>query len=160
MWNANPDAHQAGFGHRRQAERVAADARDAVNQAQAAIADVHAGGAPLNEHLDKLERRAAELRARVEPIHGLDTIDRNEIRQLDQMLHAADTYTGWLEGRPTSMARLAHAVDTLTAAARTAPAFARHPGEVDQTQWYQLLDLAPRHDLEQERSAPEFQLGR
>jgi hypothetical protein len=160
MWNANHDAHQAGFGHRRQAERVAADTRAAVEDAQAAIAAIHADGAPLKEHLDKLHLQAAELRARVEPIHGLDTIDRSEIRQLDQMLDAAYTYTGWLEGRPTSMARLAHAVDTLTAAARTAPAFARHPGEVDQTQWYQLLDLAPRHHLEQERSAPEFQLGR
>jgi hypothetical protein len=58
------------------------------------------------------------------------------------------------------MARLAHAADTLTTVARSAPSFARHPGEIDQTQWYGFLDLAPRHQLEQERSAPELQLGR
>jgi hypothetical protein len=33
-------------------------------------------------------------------------------------------------------------------------------GEIDQTQWYRLLDLAPRHQLEHERSTPELQLGR
>lgn len=160
MWSASHDAREAGFGHRRHAERIAADARAGVQQAQAAIAAIHADGAPVKEHLDQLQRHAADLRGRAEPTHGLDTLDRNEIRQLDQVLGAADTYTSWLEGRPSATARLAHAVDVLTAVARSAPSFARHAGEVEQTQWYQLLDLAPRHQLEQERSAPELQLGR
>ena len=108
---------EAGFGHRRSAERLAADARAAVENAQAAIAAIHADGAPVKEHLDQLQRRAAELRGRAEPIDGLDISDRGEIRQLDQILDAADTYTGWLEGRPTPTARLAHAVDTLTGVA-------------------------------------------
>jgi hypothetical protein len=160
MWSATRDAGQAGFGHRRHAERVAADAREAVEQAQAAIDAIQADGAPIKERLDQLHRRAATLRTRAEPIEGLDTLDRHQIRQLDQTLDAVDTYAGWLEGRATPMDRLAHAVDTLTGVARTAPAFARHTGEIDQTQWYRLLDLAPRHELERGRQAPEIELGR
>jgi AAA domain len=158
MWSANHDAREAGFGHRRHAERVAGDARRAVQQAQAAI---YADGAPVKERLDQLQRHAAELRGRAEPIAGLDTLDHNQIRQLDQVLDATETYTGWLDGRPTPTARLAHAVGTLTTVARSAPACARHPGEVDQTQWYRLLDLAPPlHELERERPTPEVELGR
>ena len=68
MWSANHDAREAGFGHRRHAERIAADARAAVEQAQAAIAAIHADGAPVKQHLDQLQRHAAELRGRAEPI--------------------------------------------------------------------------------------------
>jgi conjugative relaxase-like TrwC/TraI family protein len=161
MWSADRDARQAGFGHRRHTERAAADAREAVEQAQAAIAAIHTDGAPVKDDLDRLQRHAATLRTGAEPIHGVDTLDHNQIRQLDQILDAADTYTGWLEGRPTPSARLALAVDTLTATATSAPAFARHAGEIDQTQWYRLLDLAPpTHELERERLSPEIELGR
>jgi conjugative relaxase-like TrwC/TraI family protein len=162
MWSAHHDARQAGFGLRRSTARHAADAREAVQQAQAAIAAIQADGASVKEGLDHLQRRAAELRGRAEPIDRLDTVDRNEIRQLDQILDAADTYTDWLEGRPTPTARLAHAVDTLTAVAKSAPSFARRIGEVEKTQWFQLLELAPDH-LSQEparRPTPEIELGR
>ena len=105
--------------------------------------------------------RQPPCRARAEPIEGIDTLDGSEIRQLDQILDAADTYTDWLEGRPTPTARLAHAVDTLTAVARSTPSVAGSPGGVDQTQWYQLLALAPPlHDLDREGPAPEIELGR
>jgi conjugative relaxase-like TrwC/TraI family protein len=160
MWSANHDAGQAGFGHRRHSERAAADARGAVEQAQTAIAAIHTDGASIKDDLDSLLRHAAGLRTRAEPIEALDTLDRTEVRRLDQILDAADTNTAWLDGRPTPTARLAHAVDTLTAVAKTAPAFARHPGEVEQTQWYELLDLAPDHQLGRERAANEIGLGR
>jgi hypothetical protein len=163
MWHADHDARQGGFRHRCSSERRAADASAALEQAQADIASIHADGAPVKEHLDQLQRRAATLRTRAEPIEGLETLDRNLIRQLDQLLDAAATYTGWLEGRPTATARLAHAVDTLAAVAKTAPSFARHAGEADQTQWYELLDLAP-NDLHREAARrshePEIKLGR
>jgi hypothetical protein len=161
MWSANRDASQAGLGHRRHAQQVAADAREAVEQAQAAIDTIQANGAPIKEHLDQLHGRAATLRTRAEPFEGLDTLDRHQIRQLDQTLDALDTFTGWLDGRPTPTARLAHAMETLTGVARSAPAFARHPGEPDRSQWHRLLDLAPpRHELQRERPAPEIELGR
>jgi hypothetical protein len=161
MWRANHGARQAGFGHRRHAERAAADARAAVEQTQAAIAAIHADGAPVKDRLGQLQRNAAELRRRAEPIAGLDTLDHNQIRQLDQVLDATDTYIGWLEGRPTPTARLAHAVGTLTVVGRSAPAFPTDPGEVDQAQWYELLDLAPPlHELERERLTSEIELGR
>jgi hypothetical protein len=163
MWSANHDARQAGFGHRHHAERRVADARAAVEQAQVAIEIIHADGAPVKEHLDRLLRDAAELRGRTEPIAGLDTLDRNEIRQLDQIVDAADTYTEWLQGRPTPTARLAHAIDTLTTVAQTAPAFTRHAGEIDQTQWYELLELAPddlHRQADRRRREPEIELGR
>lgn len=141
--------------------RVAVAAREAVEQAQAAIATIHADGAPVKEHLDQLQHHATELRRRAEPIAGLDALDHNGIRQLDQALDAVDTYAGWLEGRPTRTARLAHAVGTLTAVGRSVPSFARHAGEVDQAQWYRLLDLTPPlHELERGRPTPEIELGR
>ena len=34
-----------------------------------------------------------------------------------------------------------------------------NPNEIDQAQWYQLLDLAP-HDLDRQRAEPEFDLSR
>jgi hypothetical protein len=152
MWRANHGAQEAGVGRRRHAERVAADARAAVEQAD---------GAPIKAHVDQLHRRAGTLRTRAEPVAGLDTLDHNQIRQLDQALDAVDTYAGWLKGRATSTSRLAHAVDTRTTVAKTAPSFARHPGEVEQAQWYALLDLAPpRHELERERLMSELELGR
>jgi hypothetical protein len=161
MWDANHNAHQAGFGHRRHTQRAAVYAQAALDQAQAAIAAIHADGAPVKDRLDQLQRHASELRRRAEPIETLDSFDRNQIRQLDQVLDATDTYTGWLQGRPTPTARLARAVDTLTAVARSAPAFADRAGEVDQTHWYQLLDLAPpTHELERGRPIPEIELGR
>jgi DNA repair exonuclease SbcCD ATPase subunit len=163
MWGANHDARQAGFGHRHRAERVAAAASEAVEQAQGAIAAIYTDAAPLKEDLDQLQRHAAELRSRAEPIAGLNTLDHAQIRQLDQALDAADTYTGWLKGRLIPTARLAHAVDTLTAVAKTAPSLVRHAGEVDQTQWYRLLDLAP-DDLNRaagrQRHEPQIELGR
>jgi hypothetical protein len=161
MWSANHDARHAGLGRRRHAERLAADAQEAVERAEAAVAAIRADGAPAKANLDELQRQAATLRSHAEPIEALDTFDRNQIRQLDQIIDAADTYTGWLEARPTPTARLTHAIDTLTTVARSAPAFARQSGEIDQTQWYQLLDLAPPlHELDQQRAAPELQLER
>ena len=38
-----------------------------------------------------------------------------------------------------------HAVATLDGVAQLAPNFARRPGEIERTQWYQLLDVAPDH---------------
>jgi conjugative relaxase-like TrwC/TraI family protein len=161
MWGANHRAQLAGFGHRRHAERVAGDAREAVEQAQTAIAAIHAEGAPAKDHLDQLQRHAADMRRRAEPIAGLDTLDHNQIRQLDQVLDAVDIYTGWLDGRPTPTARLAHAVDTITSVAKSAPSFARYPGEIDQTQWYELVEPAsPLADVDRGRSTPEIELGR
>jgi hypothetical protein len=145
-------------GHRRHAERHAADAREAVEQAQAAIAAIQADGAQAKANLDDLQRQTTTLRTHAEPIEALDTFDRAQIRQLDQVIDAAGTYIGWLEGRPTPTARLTHAVDTLAAVARCAPSFARHAAEIDQTQWYEFLELAPPlHELDQERTAPGLQ---
>jgi hypothetical protein len=160
MWSADRDARTAGFGHRRHAQRRAADAKAAVEQTEAAIASIQADGAAVKQHLDGLRRADVALRARAEPNEALDTLDRNEIRQLDQILDAADTYTEGLEGRPTSTARLVDAVETLTGVASSAPSFARHPGDVEQTQWFQLLERASVHELERGRSAPELELGR
>ena len=160
MWRANHDARQAGFGHRRSTERLAAHATEAVEQAQAAIACIHADGAPVEQDLDQLHRRAVALRGHAEPVDGLDISDRGEIRQLDQILDATDTYTSWLEGRPTSTARLVLAVDTLSEVARHAPSFTSHPGQPHKSQWYELLELAPVHQLERGRPTPEIELGR
>ena len=95
--------------------------RAAVEQAEAAIAAIHADGAPVKQHLDRLQTRAAELRGRTEPSRRLDHLDRNRSAELDQILDAADTYTDWLEGRPTPTARLAHAVEHPAQVASTLP---------------------------------------
>jgi hypothetical protein len=163
LWRANHEARTAGLGHRRSAQRHAADAADAVRQAEAAIAAIQAEGAPQKQELDRLLIREGELRVSTIGPDRLDAHLRQQIAELDQVLDATDTYTAWLDGRPTPAPRLAHAVDTLTAVARHASAFARHPDEIDQAQWYQVLDLAPaeldRHRTRQ-RAEPEIDLSR
>jgi hypothetical protein len=163
LWHANHAARTPGLGHRRSAQRDAIDAVDAVKAAEAAIAGIHAKGAPQKHQLDQLLIREAELRALTTGPDRLDAHLRQQIAELDQILDATDTYTAWLDGRPTSSARLAHAVETLMTVARHAPAFARHPNEIDQAQWYQLLDLAPddlHHQAGRRRHEPAIELGR
>ena len=46
---------------------------------------------------------------------------------------------------PTPTTRLAHAVATLNEVAQRARNFARQPGGIERTQWYQLLDAAADH---------------
>ncbi len=155
---------RAGLGHRRSTRRRAADASQAIEQARADIADVRRDGVPIKQHLDRLEHRAASLRVYAEPTDRLDIVDQREIRQLDQIIDAADTYMDWVAGRPVPTARLTYAVEVLTEVAHHAPGFVRRPGEPDRTQWYRLLDLAPTHhvgrDLAPERCLPEIGLER
>ena len=163
MWSANHDAREAGLGHRRQRPtRSLPTPEQPSNRAEAAIAAIHADGAPVKQHLDQLQRHAADLRGRAEPSRRARHPRPPARSGSSTRSSTPPTPTPrWLEGRPTPTARLAHAVDTLTAVARQRTLVCDGTtGEIDQTQWYQLLDLAPRHQLEQERSAPEFQLGR
>jgi hypothetical protein len=145
MWSANHDAQQAGLGHRHATNRRAAEAARAVERALADIDAIRRDGAPIEQHLVDLQRRAHALSARAEPIDVLDQLDAHEIRQLDRILDAADTYSDWLDGRSVPPARLNYAVEVLAEVAEHAPFFSRHPGEPDRTQWYQLLELAPDH---------------
>jgi hypothetical protein len=112
---------------------------------------------------DRLRIRDGELRALTGGPDRLDAHLSQQIAELDQILDATDTYTAWLDGRATPSARLDHAVDTLTTVARHASAFARHPNEIDQAQWYQVLDLAP-NDLDRHRTRqrpePEIDFSR
>ena len=133
----------------------------AVEDARADIDAIRRDGAPIEQHLDDLQRQASVLSTRAEPVDALDQLDAREIRQLDQILGATATYTDWLDGRPVPAARLSHAVQVLSEVAEHAPFFARHSGEPDRTQWYQLLELAsdhldrgPNHD----RRPPEIDL--
>jgi hypothetical protein len=155
---------RAGLGHRRSTQRRAADATLAVEQARADIADVRRDGAPTKHHLEKLGHRAASLRVYAEPTNRLDIVDEREIRQLDQIIDAADTYKDWVAGRPVPTARLTYAVEVLTEVAHHSPAFARRAGEPDRTHWYRLLDLAPtqhvNRDVAPERCLPEIGLER
>jgi hypothetical protein len=57
---------------------------------------------------------------------------------------------------------LSNAVETFTDVARHAPPFAQHPDEIDQAQWYRLLELAPdgvRLELSHERRSAQIELG-
>jgi hypothetical protein len=161
MWSAKGDTQRAGLGHRRGTSRRAAEAARAVERAQAGIDGVRRDGAPIEQHLADLQRQARALTARAEPNDALDQLDAHEIRQLDQILDATDTYCDWLDGRSVPTARLNYAVEVLAEVAERAPFFVRHPGEPDRTQWYQLLepasdhlDRGPTHD----RHPPEIDL--
>jgi hypothetical protein len=162
LWRANHEARTAGLGHRRSAQRHAVDAAEAVQQAEAAIAAICAEGAPQKQQLDRLYIREGEVRAMTIGPDRLDAHLRQQIAELDQVLDATDTYAAWLDGQPTPSARLAHAVDTLSLVARHASAFARHPNEINQAQWYQLLDLAPddlHRQADRRRHEPAIGLG-
>jgi conjugative relaxase-like TrwC/TraI family protein len=162
MWEANRQAGTARLGHRRSSQRAAADAAEAVSDAEAAIANICADGAPHKEHLDRLQIRAEGL-ASTEPADQLDQHDHQQVVQLDQVLDAVDTYTAWLDGRPTATTRLAHAVETLRGVAQHAPSFALSADDIDKTRWYQLLDLAPddlMRSVAREHPVAELELGR
>jgi hypothetical protein len=162
MWSANHDARQAGLVHRRDSNRRAAEAARAVEEALADVDAIRRHGAPIEQHLADLQRQAYALSAQAEPIDALDQLDAHEIRHLDRILDAADTYTDSHDGRPVPTARLSHAVQVLSEVAGHAPFFARHPGEPDRTQWYQLLELAPDHldrGPTHDRRPPRIDLG-
>jgi hypothetical protein len=142
---ARDTALHAPLGRRRSAQRCEAHAAEALQQAHAAIRAIHADHSEIEQHLDCLQHRADRLAGHVDPGDRRDDTDRGEVRRLDQILDAADTYVTWLEGQPTPTARLVHAVATLDEVAQRAPNFARRPGEIERTQWYQLLDVAPDH---------------
>ena len=152
------------LGRRHVTQREAADAAQAVEHAEAALAKIRRDGAPIEHQLDMVETQARKLRERAEPgVETFDLHDRNEISQLDRILDATDTYMRWLDGRPTSSARLALAVETLSDVARHAPNFARQAGDVDRSRWYELLELAPDHldrRLAHDRPQLEIELGR
>ena len=180
--NLRPAARQshsehrsAGVGHRRTTQRRARLADAAVAAAEAEIDAIRTDGAPINEHLDTLEAHAQALRDCTDPASGLamlDQLDRDEAEQLGQILDSLDTFTDWTDGRRVPTNQLATAIDTLHEVARHASFFARHPGDIERTQWYELLDpgttwleqhtieLEARRPEHLERPGPELSLGR
>ena len=90
---------------------------------------------PLQTKARKLHERADGSLSR-----SLDVLDRHQIDDIDRVLDAVDVWAKWFNGHRVATARLADAVETLNDVAQHAPGFALKQGEVDRTQWYELLD--------------------
>jgi hypothetical protein len=152
MWKANHDAMHASIGHHHTAARRAKAARELVDDADAGIAAIYADGAGIKQRLDALHTEARNLAELAHPSpggFGLEDLNREHVGQIDRLLNTVDVWTTWSDGRPVGITELAEAVAVLTETARQAPLFALHPGEIDRSQWIELLE--PLTDLLRQR---------
>jgi len=142
MWKANHGAMRASFGHRHTAGRRSRAANERVDDADARVAAIYADGAGSKQRLDALQTEATNLADLAHPSpggFGLEDLNREHVHQIDRLLNAVDVWTRWADGRSLSTTELAEASAILTAAARQAPLLALSPGEIDRTQWVELL---------------------
>jgi hypothetical protein len=155
MWQANHNTRTAGFGHRHSAARRAKMASWRVEDAYDRIAAIRADGAQIKAPLDAVEstaRRLAELASPNTGHFGIDQFDHDQLRALDQIVEAVDTWTTWANGRPAPTVELADAVALLLDVARHAPPLPTRPGEIDRTRWFELFE--PVTALLEQRGLP------
>ena len=152
MWKANHDALHAGVGHRHGANRRARITNERVDDADARLAAIFADGAGIKQRLNSLQTEASNLADVAHPSpggFGLEELNREHVGQIDRLLNAVDAWTTWADGGPVGTTELAAAVAVLTEAAQQAPLFALYPGEIDRSQWIELL--GPVTDLLRQR---------
>jgi conjugative relaxase-like TrwC/TraI family protein len=155
MWKANHDARYAGFGHHHTTSRRAKEANQRIADAEAAIAAIHAGAADVKQRLDTFEAEARNLHDLAHPSpsgYGLDELNREDLHDIDGVLHSVDVWTAWAYGRRVASAELVDAVETLTDVARHAPLLALTADQIDCSQWFELLEpvtqLLRQHGIE------------
>jgi conjugative relaxase-like TrwC/TraI family protein len=143
MWKANRDAWHAGFGHQHATARRAKATNGRVADAEACIAAIHAGAADVKLQLDAVEAHAWNLHHLAHPSPagvGLEDVQRGQINEIDRMLDAFDVWTTWASGRPVAVADLTNAAEVFADSARRAPVLSGNSGDIDRSQWFELLE--------------------
>ena len=105
MWAAAHDERHAGIGRRRAARHRLADARRAVDDAEADIRAIETSGAPVKRHLDQLTAPSPHLREAADPDRPstyLDNLNRLELTKVQGLLDALHTWQHWAEGHPVT----------------------------------------------------------
>jgi hypothetical protein len=143
MWRASSDAVHAGFGHHHATARRAKAANDQVAEAEARIAAIYAGAAAFKQRLDAVEAQAWKLHDLAHPSpagFGREDLHRQQLHEIDQLLDAFDVWTAWATAHPVPVADLTNAAEVFADSARRAPTLSGNPGEVDRSQWLELLE--------------------
>jgi hypothetical protein len=111
--------------------------------AEARIATIHAGTEDVKQRLDAVEAQAWNLHDRAHPSaagFGLEDLHQEQLHEIDQLLDALDAWTTWASGKPVAVADLTNAAEVFADSARRTPALSRNPGDIDRSQWFELLE--------------------
>ena len=152
-------ARRAGPHRRRQAQEHATDAARRVDDARRELAAVETDGTPARQRLNQLEARVTNLHSIATPDATLETRHRCELRQLDEIIDAADASLAYCEDRIVSPDRLARITQVLTNVARHVPNLAPPITAVDYIRWHELLGRMHAEVVPQ-RPGREIQLSR
>ena len=148
LWVTGRDAEHAGVGRRRVARHRLADARHAVNDAEANIRAIETSGAPVKRHLDDLTLRARSLQEAADPRGPstyLDNLTHFELNGVQGLLDALHTWQHWAQGDPVPTGAISAAVATISDAARHAPLTPTHRMDMDHTMYNELLQPVSDH---------------
>jgi hypothetical protein len=171
MWKANHDAMHARFGHQHSSRRRANGANQQVADAEAAIAAVYAGAADIKQRLDAVEAQASNLHdlSHPSPAGGLEELNRQQLHDIERLADTIGVWATWAHGRPVPLTHLIEIAEILTETAHGAPPLAVNAGEIDRSQWAELLapvteslqqhrvDL-PSRELEPGHTGPELSI--
>jgi hypothetical protein len=149
-------------------------ASTAVADAEARLAGLRADAGSARARWVGVEAEARRLAQRADPDRGrtiAERWDQRELVELDRILGAVDTWTGWAAGRPVDTGDLDNAVAVLSEAAGRAPQVSL-TGEPDLAAWARALtplagSLGVNHSIdvrahdacEGDRSDPAIDLG-
>ena len=127
MWTANNQARDASFGHRRTANRRAAQAASTVHDAESAIAAIREDAHVVKDRLDRVQQNANRIERRASPDDYADIWENHQIEHANQLIDAIATWTQWNTGQPTRHGDLAHALDILDHEQGLAPSYTTDP---------------------------------
>jgi hypothetical protein len=140
---ATYDLDHAGFGHRHGAQCRAGEAAVRVDEAHAAIAAVHTDCATIEERFVTLSTKAAHLNDVAHPstaTYSLDDLDRADVRHIDEIVAAIDTWSAWSNGHRVAAADLVDAVIVLSGATGYRLPNAGGAEALDQSRWHEMLE--------------------
>ncbi len=172
MWEADHDAMHARFGHHHSSRRRANGANQRVADAEAAIAAVYAGAADVKQRLDTVQAEAWNLHDLAHPSPaglGLEELKRHQLHDTERLVDAIGVWATWAHGQPVALTHLIEAAETLTETAHGAPPLAVNAGEIDRSQWIELLAPVteslqqhrvrlPSRELEPGHTGPELSI--
>ena len=143
-WKANHDAMHAGFGHHHATARRAKAANDRVADAETRIAAIHAGAADVKQRLDAVEAQAWNLHDFAHPspagVRPRRPAPRTAPRRSTSCWTLSTCGPAWASGHPVAVADLTNAAEVFADSARRTPVLSGNPGDVDPSQWFELLE--------------------
>jgi conjugative relaxase-like TrwC/TraI family protein len=164
MRTAHYQSRHAGFGHHHSSHRHAKAANERVEDAKARIAAIYADAADVKERLDAVEAQARNVHDLAHPSpsgYGVEDLVRAELHDIDRLAGAVDVWTAWAHGRLVALPDLADSTKILTEAGRQAPVHAISEGDIDRSQWIELLaplvELLHQQEIDLAPYAPDLE---